>query len=161
MRFPSRREAASGGVPKACRSSSGCEAGHTSSCRASERCGSSPASGAEATMTQRGPATDWHEDIRSDEASRFAGYARDIEDLQRWHAARTGGTIRRGFHTKPHAGLRGVFTVRSDVPDYARHGIFRTPVSRPAWVRFSSGFSRPQPDLFPDVRGLAVKIVGV
>jgi hypothetical protein len=28
-------------------------------------------------------------------------------------------------------------------------------------VRFSSGFSRPQPDLFPDVRGLAVKVVGV
>lgn len=67
--------------------------------------------------------------------------------------------IRRGQHAKSHGCVRAEFQVREDVPDELRAGVFAKPVSFPAWVRFSNGFSPD--DRAPDVHGVGVKLMSV
>src|SRR4051794_27544350 len=72
-----------------------------------------------------------------------------------------GGAQRFG-NTKTYGVLRGEFTVLPDLPDELRHGLFRTPGTHPAWVRFSG----PGPYAPPDLEDLgqcsvAIKVMGV
>ena len=48
-----------------------------------------------------------------------------------------------------------------DLPEHARAGLFARPATYRAYVRFSNGAGRVQHDKVPDVRGIAVKILGV
>lgn len=66
----------------------------------------------------------------------------------------------RPLHRKALAGLHARFEVR-EVPADLRHGLFARPASYEAFVRFSSGAGQAQSDRVPDVRGIAVKVVGV
>jgi catalase len=63
-------------------------------------------------------------------------------------------------HPKSHGCLKAEFIVEQ-VPDSLQHGIFSTPRTYPAWIRFSSGSSSPQADVKGDARGMAIKILGV
>jgi hypothetical protein len=47
------------------------------------------------------------------------------------------GAYQRGGNTKTHGLVRGTVTIRDDIPAHLRHGIFATPRSFPAWVRYS------------------------
>lgn len=105
------------------------------------------------------PRTDWQEQVTPGEDERFAGYARDIQEIQRRRAE--GGVVRRGFHAKIVASVRGEFTVLPDLPTHARAGLFAAPATYPAWVRFSNGDSARHMDRRPDVRGLAIKVLDV
>lgn len=110
-------------------------------------------------MSPQTPRTDWVEKIAADEPERFERYARQIEDLQRKNAR--AGHIDRGLHAKMLVGCRAEFTVLPDLPAHARISLFAEPKTYPAWVRFSNGSSARQRDDKADVRGMAIKVVGV
>jgi hypothetical protein len=66
----------------------------------------------------------------------------------------------RPFHRKTLAALHARFEV-SEAPRDLRHGLFAEPGRYDAFVRFSSGAGRERSDREADVRGLAVKVLGV
>jgi hypothetical protein len=71
------------------------------------------------------------------------------------------GPMRRDAHPKHHGVVRAELTVEPDLPAELAVGVFRTPYSYPAWVRFSNGSGVVQPDHVRDGRGLAIKLMGV
>src|SRR5207247_10918141 len=105
------------------------------------------------------PATDWKEIVPEDEAARFERYAEEIRELQRARARE--GKASRALHAKGQAGVLADFTVLPDLPEHARVGLFAAPASYRAYVRFSNGAGFRQSDAKPDVRGVAIKVVGV
>jgi catalase len=105
------------------------------------------------------PSTDWHEKIEPNESVRFEGYAERLRALQRQRAA--GGPVGRALHAKGQLGLEASFTVLPELPEHARVALFAEPATYPAYVRFSNGSSARQSDRKPDVRGVAIKLIGV
>jgi hypothetical protein len=69
--------------------------------------------------------------------------------------------MRRDAHTKAHGLVRAEFTVLPGLPDRARVGLFARPATYQAWIRFSSAFSSIASDRDIDVRGMAIKVMGV
>lgn len=72
------------------------------------------------------------------------------------------GSYERGGNTKTHGIVRATVTVREDLPEHLRQGIFATQRSYPAYVRFSG----PGPDVPSDIRdvgfsSMAIKIMDV
>jgi hypothetical protein len=105
------------------------------------------------------PSTTWQEVIAADEAERFLHYALQLQQMQRARAQ--SGRIRRALHAKQLLGARAEFKVLPELPEYARVGLFAAPTTYPAWVRFSNGSGGMQSDHKGDVRGFAVKLIGV
>jgi len=73
----------------------------------------------------------------------------------------SGTLARRDAHPKHHGCVRAEFRVADEVPADLRHGIFAQPRSYPAWIRFSNGSPRIQPDAKRDQRGMAIKLMDV
>lgn len=69
--------------------------------------------------------------------------------------------MRRDAHPKHHGVVVATFAVGEDVPADLRHGLFSRPRTWPAWIRLSNSAPRIQHDLMRDVRGLAIKLLGV
>jgi len=72
------------------------------------------------------------------------------------------GNYERGGNTKTHGLVRATVTVREDLPEHLRHGVFATQRSYPAYVRYSG----PGPDVPADIRdvgfsSMAIKIMDV
>jgi hypothetical protein len=105
------------------------------------------------------PATDWKEIIEEGEAERFERYAEEIRAMQRERAA--GGAANRALHAKGQAGLEAELVVLPDLPSYAKVGPFAEAKTYRALVRYSNGAGARQSDSKPDVRGLAIKVLGV
>ncbi|AKF10111.1 hypothetical protein [Sandaracinus amylolyticus] len=105
------------------------------------------------------PSTEWRELVDEDEGARFEGYAKRFAEVQRARAK--AGKLDRALHAKSHAGVLAELEVLGDLPEHARHGLFTTPRTYRAYVRFSPGNGVHQHDRRGDVRGLAVKVVGV
>ncbi len=110
-------------------------------------------------MRSMTPATDWKEQIAADEEQRFSKHAETLRALQ--HARSKNGRASRALHAKGQAGVEAEFTILPDLPERARVGLFAKPASYRAYVRFSNGAGEHQHDKKPDVRGIAVKVVGV
>lgn len=55
----------------------------------------------------------------------------------------------------------GTLTVRDDLPDFARHGLFAAPASYDVRVRLSNGGLDRAPDRTPDIGGFAIRVLGV
>ena len=106
------------------------------------------------------PATDWKETIADDEAERFERYAELLGALQK-KRARDGAALDRALHAKGQIGLEAELTVLPDLPEHARVGPFATPATYRAYVRYSNGSGARQADGKGDVRGIAVKLLGV
>ncbi len=101
----------------------------------------------------------FHESIAPDEGERFEKFAAELADIQRARAQKT-GTMARALHLKPHIGAVGELVI--EAAEAARAGVFATSGQRwPLYVRFSNGSSAHQADKAPDVRGFALKLVGV
>ncbi|HYC03049.1 MAG TPA: catalase family protein [Azospirillaceae bacterium] len=67
--------------------------------------------------------------------------------------------VRRDAHPKPHGCVMATFTVPAEVPEQVRQGLFATPGSYPATIRFSNSNEKPsRPDYEKDGRGMAVKV---
>lgn len=104
-------------------------------------------------------ATDWKETVAPDETERFERYASELRALQKKNAR--GGPPSRALHAKGHVGAQGELIVSPGLPEPLRVAVFAEPRSWPVYVRFSNGSSRHQHDRTPDVRGMALKLVGV
>ena len=111
-------------------------------------------------MTDPAPATDWQEVVAADEDTRFELYAERLVTLQREHAD-GGAVVRRALHAKGHGLFEASLEVAGDVPEHARHGLFAKPATYEALVRFSNGSGKLQADTAGDVRGIAIKVLGV
>ena len=82
---------------------------------------------------------------------------RTVERMKPQH-----GRIRRGQHAKATGCARGEFTVRDDIPDELRHGVFHQPTrSLKAIVRFSNSSETIDPDRHAAARGMAIKLLDV
>ena len=75
--------------------------------------------------------------------------------------AYTPGQTMRMFHPKMHGLVRATFMVNSDLEEQYRIGIFRTAKTYPAWIRLSNAKRKPSPDKKKDMRGFAIKLMGV
>lgn len=77
--------------------------------------------------------------------------------------ARDYGTNRtlRDAHPKMHGCVRGEFSIEPNLPDHLRIGIFAQPQTFPAWVRFSNQSGTVSADSKGDIRGVAIKLMGV
>jgi catalase len=73
----------------------------------------------------------------------------------------------RDQHPKSHGYVQGEFTISADLPDELKVGVFATPKTYPIWIRFSNGGSKRDatgkfvPDTTGDIRGMAIKLMGV
>jgi hypothetical protein len=72
------------------------------------------------------------------------------------------GSFERGGNTKTHGIVRGEFTVRDDLPEHLRRGIFAQQATYRAWVRFAG----PGPYITPDIddvgfMSMSIKLMGV
>jgi hypothetical protein len=72
------------------------------------------------------------------------------------------GRYERGGNTKTHGLVRATVTIRDDIPERMKKGIFATQRSYPAWIRFSG----PGPDVPRDIQdvgfsSMAMKIMDV
>lgn len=105
------------------------------------------------------PSTDWKEQIAEDEEARFEALATRLRALQRGRAR--GGPAARTLHVKSHGALVGTMEALADIPEHARQGLFRTPRELPVVIRFSNGAGESAHDDVQDVRGIAIKVIGV
>jgi Dyp-type peroxidase family len=69
-------------------------------------------------------------------------------------------TLRDG-HPKMHGCVSARFRVEAGLPDALRVGLFSKPATYRAWVRFSNESGTVSSDRKPDVRGVAIKLMGV
>ncbi|HEX8818795.1 MAG TPA: catalase [Archangium sp.] len=94
-----------------------------------------------------------------DEVERFERYASELRELQRKNAR--GGPPSRALHAKAHVGAFGELTVSPGLPEPLRVALFAEQRTWPVYARFSNGSGRNQPDRTADIRGLALKLIGV
>ncbi|TPQ28664.1 catalase family protein [Methylomonas koyamae] len=71
------------------------------------------------------------------------------------------GIMRRDAHPKMHGLVKAEFTVNADLGDELRVGLFKEPKTYQAWVRFSNASGSIRPDRDRDIRGMAIKLMGV
>lgn len=102
-------------------------------------------------------ASPW-ETIPAGEAAATQAVLGMIEALVR---AKPTGRALRDAHPKMHGCAAARFEVLDGLPADLRKGLFATPHTYAAWVRFSNGSGTPQGDEAGDGRGMAVKLMGV
>jgi catalase len=105
------------------------------------------------------PATDWKETIPPNEPARLEEIAQQFGALQQKFAH--GGAVSRGAHAKGVVGVKAQLIVLPDLPEAARLGLFAAPATFEGWVRFSNAGPGHGSDRNPDIRGFALKILGV
>jgi hypothetical protein len=96
---------------------------------------------------------DWKEEKTPGEDERFLKHAEFMRSIQKLPD--------RGLHAKAQLGVAATFEVLDGLPDWARVGLAEKPASYRAWVRWSNGSGMRQHDKKGDVRGMAVKVIGV
>ena len=74
---------------------------------------------------------------------------------------KSGTTARRALHAKSHGTVNASFRIFDNLPEEYRVGLFATPATYEALVRFSNGAFGLVPDIPPNVRGLAIKLLNV
>ncbi len=67
----------------------------------------------------------------------------------------------RQVHTKMHGCVKAVFTVVPGLSNELKLGIFKEPITYPAWIRFSNASTIVQHDRKKDIRGIAIKLMNV
>lgn len=71
------------------------------------------------------------------------------------------GIMRRDAHPKMHGVVKAEFTVEPGLPSELRIGVFAQPRTYQAWIRFSNQSPSRGPDSERDIRGMAIKLMGV
>ena len=105
------------------------------------------------------PSHAWTENVAPDEEKRFALQAERIREAHASKNARYGKG--RLLHRKPLLAAMARLDVHDNLPEPARHGLFATAKSYSALVRLSNGALDIQANAKPDIRGFAVKVLGV
>jgi Dyp-type peroxidase family len=73
----------------------------------------------------------------------------------------TGSQTLRDAHPKMHGCVKARFIVEDDLDDDLRVGLFAKPHPYQAWLRFSNASNQTQADVKSDLRGAALKLMGV
>jgi hypothetical protein len=105
------------------------------------------------------PSTEWREQLDGDEEQRFGAFAERIAAIQKKKSQKFGNG--RAFHRKQLLALRARLEVLPDLPPHAAQGLFARPGSYDAQVRLSNGGADIARDRKPDVRGCAIRVLGV
>jgi catalase len=92
------------------------------------------------------------------EAQAFAGYAKEINEIQTRLAK--GQPIERALHSKAHGCLQGTFKVLATLPDDMKYGVLVPGAEYPVVGRFSNASGTPKSDKKSDMRGFAMKLTG-
>ncbi len=94
-----------------------------------------------------------------DEQETVAGLIESLRDViqQRF----LNGLAYRDVHVKGHGAVRAEFIVEPSLPAELRVGLFAHPASYPTWIRYSNASHVPSPDIQGDIRGMALKLMGV
>jgi hypothetical protein len=71
------------------------------------------------------------------------------------------GLMRRDAHPKMHGLVKAEFIVEPDLPAAYRVGVFAEPQTYQAWIRYSNQNADIQSDQVNDIRGMAIKLMGV
>lgn len=71
------------------------------------------------------------------------------------------GIMRRDAHPKMHGLVRAEFTVEPGLAPELQIGLFSQPQTYQAWIRFSNQSPGRGPDSERDIRGMAIKLMGV
>jgi hypothetical protein len=71
------------------------------------------------------------------------------------------GIMRRDAHPKMHGVVKAEFTVEADLAPELAIGLFREPATYKAWIRYSNQNGTIQADDKGDIRGMAIKLMGV
>ncbi len=71
------------------------------------------------------------------------------------------GSTLRDAHPKNIGCVKAEFIVESQLPEELRVGVFKEPRTYPAYIRFSNASTTIQPDGKKDIRGMAIKLLGV
>jgi hypothetical protein len=71
------------------------------------------------------------------------------------------GIMRRDAHPKMHGVVKAEFIIEPDLPEDLRVGLFREARTYEAWIRFSNQNATIQADIKNDIRGMAIKLMGV
>lgn len=69
--------------------------------------------------------------------------------------------VLRDAHPKAHGLVSAEFIVLDNLPEELRHGVFKTPRTFDALIRFSAGNVEVQEDTVPQAAGMAIKLLGV
>ena len=105
------------------------------------------------------PSTQWQEKVAADEAQRFAAYAQQFAAIQTRKSKKYG--VGRALHRKQITAAQGTLDVLPNLPPFARQGLFAKPARLDVWVRLSNGGMDHASDRVPDVRGFALRVLGV
>ncbi len=71
------------------------------------------------------------------------------------------GIMRRDAHPKMHGVVKAEFIIEPNLAPELRVGVFKEPKIYRAWVRFSNQDGSIRPDTGGDIRGMAIKLMGV
>jgi hypothetical protein len=100
-----------------------------------------------------------HEYVTADEDSIAAQMVNEFEaQVTRMYKDKK---MLRQVHTKMHGCVKATFTVEKDLPKELKVGVFKHEKEYQAWVRFSNGNTQTQKDKKKDIRGAAIKLMGV
>jgi hypothetical protein len=105
------------------------------------------------------PSTQWQEHIPADEAARFSAYGPLFAAIQARKSKKFGAG--RALHRKQLSAAKGTLEVLPNLPEFARQGLFAAPATLETWVRLSNGGMDRAPDHVPDIRGIALHVLGV
>lgn len=98
--------------------------------------------------------------IPADEAQSTAAMVSGIRALVQSGFDANGHAFR-DAHRKAHGCVQSTFTVLPNLPPAVAQGLFATPRSYNAVIRYSNGSGQSQDDHTGDARGMAVKVLGV
>jgi len=99
------------------------------------------------------------ETIPAGEAERIRDLAARLQD--KIIRENPSGIMRRDAHPKMHGVVKAEFTVEPDLPPELQIGLFSQPQTFRAWIRFSNQSPGRGPDSDRDIRGMAIKLMGV
>lgn len=71
------------------------------------------------------------------------------------------GNTRRDAHPKAIGCVKAEFKVEPNLPEELRVGVFKEPRTYPTYIRFSNASTTIQADSRRDIRGMAIKLLGV
>ncbi|MEQ1639072.1 MAG: catalase family protein [Methylococcales bacterium] len=100
-----------------------------------------------------------NEEIPPNEAAAIQKIVQLLEESVRAEAKTE--LARRGAHAKAHGCVKAEFRILDKLPEEVRFGIFKSPRTYPAWIRYSNGAGKVQDDSVGDARGMAVKLKNV
>lgn len=71
------------------------------------------------------------------------------------------GIMRRDAHPKMHGVVKAEFIIEPNLPEQMQIGLFKEPKTYQAWIRFSNQDGSINQDINRDIRGMAIKLMGV